>query len=80
MAEAKPQKKDLPAADRARLERILDSDPGALSDADHNFIMARRDYLTSDEAKRMGVNAKAIKEWSERNASEGEDDDDEDDE
>lgn len=76
--EAKPLKKDLPVADQARIGRILDSDPELLSSADKDFIMSRRDYLTADEAKAVGIDAKSIKTWSDANAADATEDVDED--
>lgn len=73
MAEKKPLKKDLPEADQARLGRILDSDPETLSGADKNFVFARRDYLTADEMKAVGITTASVKKWAEANAADSTD-------
>ena len=40
---------------KKQLDEILSKEPAALTDADREFLMARRDYLTADQKVTYGI-------------------------
>ncbi len=44
---------------RETLDRILATDPNAISDADRDFLFARRSYLTEEQRSAFGISEEA---------------------
>ena len=51
------QKDTLPAPIRNELVRIMSKEPNQVTKTEKDFLIARRDYLSSDEKKAFGVKA-----------------------
>lgn len=53
--------KGLDPLSRERMEKLLDLELGALSEADVEFLIARRGYLTEEQKKEYGITEANVK-------------------
>lgn len=52
---------ELDRATAQRIEALMSSEPSQLTEGDHAFLTARRDYLTADQRKDFGITGKVAK-------------------
>lgn len=52
---------ELDRATAQRIEALMGSEPSQLTEGDHAFLTARRDYLTADQRKDFGITGKVTK-------------------